>query len=211
MAAVVPFAERSMRARAADTAVDGLPSRRQGSVRQGSVRQVSGRSDAEFTSARETVPKGIARPGVGEAAPFEGRRVAGPGMRGSGRGVRPANRSELRPLRVAGGAGVPATSCEPRSRSLRVLVLLGLLSAAAVAALVVVGAASTPESPERNAAVQVHEGQTLSKIAASSAPDADRSSVLRRIRRLNHLQSGVLHSGQVLVVPVSGSQAGAGA
>lgn len=206
MAAVVRFPDRQARSRVPGVAAAEHP---------------SGAVGAGGAAAREAAPQLVAGRRAQRAAPAEHhrpeyhrpeyRRPARRGMGGAGRGVRPSHRPDVPPLAVtggvvAGGVGVAATRCAARSRarSVRALALLGLLSALAAAALVVVYAASTPELPQRTAVVQVHEGQTLSEIAAASAPNADRSSMLRHIRGVNHLQSGALRTGQTLVVPVSG-------
>ncbi|MCP2267578.1 LysM domain-containing protein [Actinokineospora diospyrosa] len=87
------------------------------------------------------------------------------------------------------------------------LVVLGL--AAVVAAVVYgVGAlansvAGEPEVPSTTTVVRVAAGESLSDVAARTAPDSDTSAVVERILELNGLTDVTVRPGQPLTVPVS--------
>jgi predicted Zn-dependent protease len=81
--------------------------------------------------------------------------------------------------------------------------VLALVSAVAVAGLLVLRAAVTGEAvPRRTAVVEVRSGETLWDLAGRVAPDSPPAAVVERIRELNGMHGSTLHPGQPLLVPV---------
>lgn len=86
-----------------------------------------------------------------------------------------------------------------------VVVLLALIAVLAVGIIVAAGSVATDKAgtPEPAAVVLVGPGDTLWDIAAAAAEDGDVSSMIDRIEKLNALDSGMLFSGQRLLIPAS--------
>lgn len=172
------------------------------------VRRESGHSSVGRASSGRAASDRAASGRAGGAGPREVRPVRRAPRRVHGErtvrsiGDRPATRRAV--SRSAGVGVAAACSVRPAARPMRVLVGVGVLSAMAIVLLAALGAfGSAGAVPDRTAVVQVHQGQTLTELAAASAPDSDRSAVISRIEDLNGLSSGVLRAGQSLVVPVS--------
>ncbi|GLW91510.1 LysM peptidoglycan-binding domain-containing protein [Actinokineospora globicatena] len=130
-------------------------------------------------------------------------RVPAPGRTvGKGR-LRPPTRRRI----VGAPHVVAAPNCGPRRAPLPLLAMLGL--GALVAALVYgVGAlansvATESQVPSTTAVVRVAAGESLSDVAARTAPDSDTAAVVERIRELNGLDDATVRPGQPLTVPVS--------
>ena len=109
---------------------------------------------------------------------------------------------------VQQGGGQPATRPRGTVRLTRrgrvVVVLLALVAVLAVGVVVASGSVATREAgtPEPTAVVQVGPGDTLWAIASAAADDGDVASMMDRIEKLNALDSGMLVSGQRLLIPV---------
>ena len=105
---------------------------------------------------------------------------------------------------------VDMQSVRPRStvrltrRGRIVVVVLALMAVLAVGLVVASGSVATGEAgtPEPTAVVLVGPGDTLWDIAAAAADDGDIESMMDRIEKLNALDSGMLMSGQRLLIPV---------
>jgi Tfp pilus assembly protein FimV len=101
-------------------------------------------------------------------------------------------------------------SVRPRStvrltrRGRAVVVLLALMAVLAVGIVVAAGSVATDKAgtPEPTAVVMVGPGDTLWDIASAAADDGDVESMMDRIEKLNALDSGMLMSGQRLLIPV---------
>ncbi|GAA4737562.1 hypothetical protein GCM10023350_21970 [Nocardioides endophyticus] len=102
------------------------------------------------------------------------------------------------------------SSTRPRStvrltrRGRVVVVMLALMAVLAVGIVVAAGSVATDKAgtPEPSAVVMVGPGDTLWDIAAAAADDGDVASMIDRISKLNALDSGMLVSGQRLLIPV---------
>lgn len=105
--------------------------------------------------------------------------------------------------------GQPST--RPRStvrltrRGRVVVVLFALMAVLAVGIVVAAGSVATDKggTPEPTAVVQVGPGDTLWEIASVAAGDGDVRDMMDRIEKLNALDSGMLVSGQRLLVPAN--------
>jgi len=101
-------------------------------------------------------------------------------------------------------------STRPRStvrltrRGRVVVVMLALMAVLAVGIVVAAGSVATDEAgtPEPTAVVMVGPGDTLWDIASAAADDGNVASMIARISKLNALDSGMLVSGQRLLIPV---------
>lgn len=124
----------------------------------------------------------------------------------------PRARAIIRPGGRLTTYGPVTTSCRaraprvPSAAQVRARVGTTLSVLALLAALVVVGvsrllAPEGPGVPESTAVVQVTPGDTLSAIAARTAPDAPRQAVVDRIVELNGLSSSAVRAGQTITVP----------
>ena len=90
-----------------------------------------------------------------------------------------------------------------------VLVAAGLLTAVVVIGLISVAhmrAADSAPTPAATAVVAVRAGESLSDIAARTAPDAPTSRVISEIISLNGLADSAVRAGQTLVVPVGAAR-----
>jgi hypothetical protein len=85
-----------------------------------------------------------------------------------------------------------------------VVVVLALMAVLAVGFVVAAGSVATDKAgtPEPTAVVMVGPGDTLWGIASAAADDGDVDSMMDRISKLNALDSGMLISGQRLLIPV---------
>ncbi len=87
----------------------------------------------------------------------------------------------------------------------RLVVLVAALAVAFAIGVFVTAAGSVatqePGTPEPTRIVQVGSGDTLWGIAADLAADGDVRAVMEEIKHLNALDSGVVQTGQRLVVP----------
>jgi len=85
-----------------------------------------------------------------------------------------------------------------------VVVVLALMAVLAVGLVVAAGSVATDKAgtPEPTAVVMVGPGDTLWDIASAAADDGDIDSMMDRISKLNALDSGMLISGQRLLIPV---------
>ncbi|MGW5054413.1 LysM peptidoglycan-binding domain-containing protein [Actinokineospora sp. NPDC004072] len=122
--------------------------------------------------------------------------------RRAGGGLRPPTRRRL----VGAPHVVAAAECPPRRSSMPVTALV--VVAAAVAALVFgfglyAGSLADSTVPSTTAVVYVAPGESLSDIAARTAPGSDTAAVVDRIRDLNGLADAGVVPGQPLVVPVA--------
>lgn len=168
-------------------------SQRAGAVRHGE--RVAQRGVAPRSLSHDRVTADRHRVGAGNGRTAGARRAGNPAAPG---------RTE-RPIGVRGCSAGTACAVRPAARPARVLIVVALLTAAVVVLLTLLGEFSASGGvPERTAVVQVQPGDTLSGIAARSAPDADHSAMMARIEQLNGLTSVSLDVGQPLVVPVSG-------
>jgi LysM repeat protein len=88
-------------------------------------------------------------------------------------------------------------------RGRAVVLVLALIAVLAVGIAVAGGSVATGHAgtPEPTAVVQVGPGDTLWAIAAAAADDGDVASMMNRIEKLNALDSGMLVSGQKLLIP----------
>jgi len=101
-------------------------------------------------------------------------------------------------------------STRPRStvrltrRGRIVVVVLALMAVLAVGIVVAAGSVATDKAgtPEPTAVVMVGPGDTLWDIAGAASDDGDIDSMMDRISKLNALDSGMLASGQRLLIPV---------
>jgi LysM repeat protein len=84
-----------------------------------------------------------------------------------------------------------------------VVLVLALIAVLAVGIVVAAGSVATGEAgtPVPTAVVQVGPGDTLWAIASAAADDGDVASMMDRIEKLNALDSGMLVSGQKLLIP----------
>jgi LysM repeat protein len=100
-------------------------------------------------------------------------------------------------------AARPRSSVRLTRRGRVVVVLLALLAAIAVGIVVAAGSVATGEggTSEPTAVVQVGPGDTLWGIASAAADDGDVAAMMHRIEKLNALDSGMLVSGQKLLIP----------
>lgn len=104
--------------------------------------------------------------------------------------------------RASRPAGVP-TAAQVRTRvgtAVSVLALLGVLLVVAASRLL---APAGPGVPATTAVVTVQPGDTLSAIAAETAPEAPRQAVVDRIVELNGLGSPAVRAGQTITVPAA--------
>ncbi|MBM7776360.1 hypothetical protein JOD54_006564 [Actinokineospora baliensis] len=161
------------------------------------------------TSVAEAAETGVlAGGGPGLAlVPSPPVRVPAPGR--SGRSV---GRGRLRPPTRRRSPGAPHVvaepGCGPRRAPMPMAVVLGL---AALAAAVVYGigvaansVAGEPQVPSTTTVVRVAAGESLSDVAARTAPGSDTAAVVERIIELNGLTGVTVRPGQPLTVPVSG-------
>lgn len=79
-------------------------------------------------------------------------------------------------------------------------VLLGLVGVAQLAAVDDVGSSGATE------VVHVREGDTLAAVAATVLPDRPVARVVEQIMELNAMSDSVVHPGQTLIVPASGTR-----
>ncbi|MFC7276192.1 LysM peptidoglycan-binding domain-containing protein [Paractinoplanes rhizophilus] len=84
-----------------------------------------------------------------------------------------------------------------------VLVLFAALASVASAVLFTTASRASDDPSTPLPAITVRSGDTLWDIAAGVAPRRDAWSAVDEIRRLNHLGSGDLQPGQVLLLPRS--------
>jgi len=98
----------------------------------------------------------------------------------------------------------PRSAVRLTRRGRVVVVLLALMAVLAVGLVVASGSVATGEAgtPEPTAVVMVGPGDTLWDIASVAAGDGDVESMMERIEKLNALDSGMLMSGQRLLIPV---------
>ena len=98
----------------------------------------------------------------------------------------------------------PRSTVRLTRRGRVVVVLLALMAVLAVGIVVASGSVATGEAgtPEPTAVVMVGPGDTLWDIASAAAADGDIESMMDRIEKLNALDSGMLMSGQRLLIPV---------
>lgn len=84
-----------------------------------------------------------------------------------------------------------------------VVFVISLLLAFVVGILIAAGSVATqePGMPEPTRVITVGTGDTLWGISTELAGDGDTREMMRRIESLNALDSGMLSSGQRLVVP----------
>ena len=84
-----------------------------------------------------------------------------------------------------------------------VVFVFSLFLAFAIGILIAAGSVATeePGTPEPTRVMTVGTGDTLWGIATELAGDGDIREMMRRIERLNALESGMLFAGQRLVVP----------
>lgn len=90
-----------------------------------------------------------------------------------------------------------------------VLVAAGLLTAVVVIGLISAAhlrAADPASTPVATAVVAVRAGETLSDVAARTAPGAPISRVVAEIVSLNGLADSAVRAGQTLVVPVGATR-----
>ena len=97
----------------------------------------------------------------------------------------------------------PRSTVRLTRRGRVVVVLFALLAVIAVGIVVAAGSVATDEggTPEPTAVVQVGPGDTLWGIASAAADDGDVAAMMHRIEKLNALDSGMLVSGQKLLIP----------
>ena len=81
--------------------------------------------------------------------------------------------------------------------------LVAVLAGGAFGLAALLGADGTTV-PTQTGVAQVHQGETLSAVAARVAPQTQRSAVVRRIVQLNGLSDVSVRAGQTLVVPTGG-------
>jgi Tfp pilus assembly protein FimV len=98
----------------------------------------------------------------------------------------------------------PRSTVRLTRRGRAVVVLLALMAVLAVGIVVAAGSVATDKAgtPEPTAVVLVGPGDTLWGIASAAADDGDIESMMDRIEKLNALDSGMLMSGQRLLIPV---------
>lgn len=128
---------------------------------------------------------------------------------GPSRVAPPRRRAVRRPAGLTAAAPVrqPVVSCTPNyvRRRLVALLVVGLVTAAAVVALgMLAGAAAGDGVPERTAVVEVRQGESLWELAERVAPDSQPQAVVERIRELNGMHGSTVHPGQPLLVPQAG-------
>ena len=125
------------------------------------------------------------------------------------RPVRPGQ-GRLRPPTRRPPVGAPrvvaAADCGPRRSSMPVALLVAV--AVTVAALVYAfgaytGAMADSTVPSTTAVVRVGVGESLSELAARTAPGSDVAAVVDRIIELNGLAGVEVFAGQPLTVPVA--------
>lgn len=109
------------------------------------------------------------------------------------------------PTRVVAARGIQ----EPSVARVRVRLLVAGVLAAVVLVGVGCGLAALRGSggvsmPSRTGVVQVHQGETLSGVAARVAPGAPSAEVVHQIMVLNGLGGAAIRVGQALVVPLAG-------
>ena len=97
----------------------------------------------------------------------------------------------------------PRSTVRLTRRGRVVVVLFALVAVIAVGIMVAAGSVATGEggTPEPTAVVQVGPGDTLWGIASAAADDGDVAAMMHRIEKLNALDSGMLVSGQKLLIP----------
>ena len=166
--------------------------------------------------AEYPMPSTLHRPAAPEHGPARRARV--PHAR-----IEPESRPvQVRPVerRTAYRAAVPrprGLHPLPSAQALRVrrpitpgvLVAAGLLTAVVVIGLISVAhlrAADPAPTPVATAVVAVRAGETLSDVAARTAPDAPTSRVVAEIVSLNGLADSAVRAGQTLVVPVGATR-----
>ncbi|HEY5852907.1 MAG TPA: LysM peptidoglycan-binding domain-containing protein [Aldersonia sp.] len=112
--------------------------------------------------------------------------------------------------RPRGRHPLPAPQPRPVRRPVTpgVLVAAGLLTAVVVIGMISLAhlraadPAPAPVATVATAVVAVRDGETLSDVAARTAPDAPTSRVVSEIVSLNGLADSAVRAGQTLVVPV---------
>ncbi len=112
-------------------------------------------------------------------------------------GSMPISRSAARP------SSVPSRARARVRVALAGVFLLAVLAGGAFGFASVVGA-DGPTVPTQTGVAQVHQGETLSAVAARVAPQAQRAAMVRRIVQLNGLSGVSVRAGQTLVVPMGG-------
>ncbi|MEO9222549.1 MAG: LysM peptidoglycan-binding domain-containing protein [Mycobacteriaceae bacterium] len=141
------------------------------------------------------------------AAPTPRSAVAARRARGVSR-RRPAGQFvEYGSVPISRSAARPSSA--PSKARVRVRVaLLGVFVMAVVAGgafgLASAMGADTTAVPTQTGVAQVHQGETLSGVAARVAPQAQRAATVRRIVQLNGLSGVSIRAGQTLVVPTGG-------
>ncbi len=131
-------------------------------------------------------------------------------VRGQVRPYRPAPvRPGVAPLRYRGTGASRSQAPHPR-RPVSTAVTVALAGGAALITMWLGSlahfsggrAATSPESPDRLAVVQVQAGETLQHVAGRVAPDMPVEQVVSRIRELNDLDSVAVGAGQTLIAPL---------
>lgn len=89
-----------------------------------------------------------------------------------------------------------------RARVAVACALLLVVAAGAVCGLASLAGSEAAAVPVQTGVVQVHQGETLSELAARVAPGAPSSEVVQRIVQLNALSGVSVRAGQTLVVPL---------
>ena len=103
-----------------------------------------------------------------------------------------------------GTRGMSAVRLTRRGRTVVLLVLVALLLAAF--SLGRVGSQAAPKGTAKAPALSqtvVHPGESLWAVAQRVAPGHDPRAVIDQIADLNHLDSGALRPGQLLLIPAS--------
>ena len=97
----------------------------------------------------------------------------------------------------------PRSTVRLTRRGRVVVVLFALVAVIAVGIMVAAGSVATGQggTPEPTAVVQVGPGDTLWGIASAAADDGDVGAMMHRIEKLNALDTGMLVSGQKLLIP----------
>ena len=120
-----------------------------------------------------------------ELAPTPGRMPSRP--------VRP----QLRLVGPGERAFVPDTRLTRRGRLLIILVV----SAAAMALAVGIATSVSAAAPQIDHATMVFAGQTLSEVAAAQLPGLPINEAVARIQLANDMNTSQVHAGQSLLIP----------
>lgn len=161
------------------------------------------------------MPSTLHRPAAPQHTPARGARLTYGRIAVESRPVqvRPVERRTAYPAAVPRPRGLHPLPV--RSRAVRrpvtpgVLVAAGLLTAVVVIGMISLAhlrAADPTPAPAATTVVAVRGGETLSDVAARTAPDAPTSRVVAEIVALNGLQDSSVRAGQTLVVPVGATR-----